>query len=480
MYSNRNNLRSELTANVSTSATSISITSWEWILWETDTVACLEHIENNVITKREIVKITAKSTDTFTVTRWFATCIMNDNTKEQGNTKQTFSVGDFLTLYLSKELWNSITDNIWINETALQTMVGHIVAPETCINNCCLWWKQAIDTAYVSKYWWNAWFGDASDGDLTITTSDLDERWNYFLCADKEYNFNNLTICEWVTVKFEWNGVPTINVWDTFRNYGVVELKAPFVSNTSQLDHWLASGTTICNQKTDWWICCGWDGWKGEDWRDCGWNYKWCCWCPWTATCGWDGWQGGWYTGSCSCCAQPWTPAIWLDGGNGGRWWWFYAPWWWGGGWGGGWWWRYWNGWNGGNGWYTDQQTSWATWWNGGNSWLYGTWWKGWTWWCVYSAWWRWWAWKGWNWYYGWCGGDSTYEWYAWDGWCGVMVWWHGGNATSNRADWAWKGWNAITNVYWFHLNARNIINTCINHFIFEWSFCLFFEFLLI
>ena len=57
MYANKNNLRSLLTANVSTTATSISITAWEWILRDTDTVACLEHIENEVVTKREIIKI---------------------------------------------------------------------------------------------------------------------------------------------------------------------------------------------------------------------------------------------------------------------------------------------------------------------------------------------------------------------------------------------------------------------------------------
>lgn len=53
------------------------------MLWDVGTVACLEHYEDNICTKREMVKITAKSDDTLTITRSFADCIMNDNTKAQ-------------------------------------------------------------------------------------------------------------------------------------------------------------------------------------------------------------------------------------------------------------------------------------------------------------------------------------------------------------------------------------------------------------
>ena len=101
MLSNKNNLRSELTANVGVLATSISITAWEWVLWENNMVACLEHYENDICTKREVIKITAKNNDTFTITRWFADCIMNDQTKQQGHGSQEFVVGDYLSLYLS-------------------------------------------------------------------------------------------------------------------------------------------------------------------------------------------------------------------------------------------------------------------------------------------------------------------------------------------------------------------------------------------
>jgi hypothetical protein len=39
------------------------------VLWENNMVACLEHYENDICTKREVIKITAKNNDTFTITR---------------------------------------------------------------------------------------------------------------------------------------------------------------------------------------------------------------------------------------------------------------------------------------------------------------------------------------------------------------------------------------------------------------------------
>ena len=116
MYANKNNLKSELTASVWTLDTTISITSWEWILRESDMVACLEHYEDEICTKREIVKITAISDDTLTITRWFAECIMNDETKEQWQASQEFGIWDFLNVYLNKELRESIVENVWNNE----------------------------------------------------------------------------------------------------------------------------------------------------------------------------------------------------------------------------------------------------------------------------------------------------------------------------------------------------------------------------
>lgn len=457
MLANKNNLKSELTANVWVLDTTISITSGEWILWENNMVACLEHYEDGVCTKREIVKITAKNNDTFTVTRWFAVCIMNDETKQQGQWSQAFSVGDFLSLYLSKELRESITQNIWINETALQTMVWHISAPRTCINNNCLSWKWSIDSAYNSKYWWIAWFGDASDGDCVITTNDLDSHWFKYFCASCEYNFNNLTICPWVTIRFLWSWVPRINVRNNFVNCGCIELKSWFVSNNNLTDCRLEQWCQICNQRCDRWACCGWRWW-------CGWynGSPWSSGCNWTASCGWAGWTGWQW------CA--WCPASWCNGWkwwsgessnrcNGGGWWW-----WWGG------WWIYWNGGDWWDGWYNwSAQMYWWEWWKGWNSGLFGHAWNGGAKWNAYS--WNGWKggdwWDGWIWWNGYSVGDRTSD-QPWSWWKGVLCGWKW---------WSWTWWSmrganggdAITNVYWLHLNARNIWNKCVDARWWQW-----------
>ena len=450
MFANKNNLRSELTANVGVLDTSISITSGEWILWENNMVACLEHYENEICTKREIIKITAKNNNTFTITRGFAVCIMNDQTKQQGQWSQTFSVWDFLSLYLSKELWESISWNIAINENALQTMLWHITAPETCINDNCLSRKNSIDSAYNTKYWWNAWFWNASDGDFVITTSDLDEHWYFYLGASREYNFNNLTICPGVTVRFLGSGVPTINVRNNFKNFGCIELKAWFVSNSSQTDCRLERGCEICNGNTDRGLYQGWRWWAG------GWNWsQGQAGSPWSFTSGWAGWTG-WQ----GC---PWNPADWMNGWKGGCW---KSSnncnggWWW---WGGGGWWLYWNGGDWWDGWFNGlSQTYGWEWWKGWNSWLFGRAWNG-------GA--EWWA-HSWN---GWKGGDGWDwriggDWYSvWSrtsdqagvGWKWILQGWTGWSASWSY--YWWNGGDAITNVYWFHLNARNIWNNYVD-----------------
>jgi len=361
-------------------------------------VACLEHYENDVCTKREIIKITAKNNDTFTVTRWFAVCIMNDETKQQWQEIQTFSVGDFLSLYLSKELRESITQNIWINETALQTMVWHLNSPRTYINDNCLSWKQSIDSAYNTKYWWLAGFGDASDGDLVITE-------DTFLDASREYNFNNLTICANATLRFCWLWVPTINVRNNFKNYWTIDMRAPYLQarNTELTDHRLFTNDKVSNNTddltqlwTEWWFYKWWSG--------AGWTASWSDASDWH---GWNGWSGGAYD--------------WINGWNGwtswsfwtGGWWWF-------------WMWKGWTGWTGACGW-----------WNGWN------WFHWWQWWNVTSS-------SrfdgGW-----WAGGLWVIRW--WDAW-----WW----VWSCDYNTLWNGWSAITNVYWLHLNARNIWNNLV------------------
>ena len=63
----------------------------------------LEHFENNVVIKREIVKVTDKNWDIFTVERAIEPCIQDDTaeTKQQTQLPLEFSTGDKVSLYLT-------------------------------------------------------------------------------------------------------------------------------------------------------------------------------------------------------------------------------------------------------------------------------------------------------------------------------------------------------------------------------------------
>ena len=477
MLANKNNLRSELTSNVSSSATSINITSWEWILRENNMVACLEHYEWEICTKREIIKITAKNSDSFTVSRWFAVCIMNDQTKAQGNTPQTFSTGDFLSLYFSKELRESITTWCVNNAEAIAQMSEHITTIKNCIDWCC---NNRIAKVWClnDSHFTNGWFWNASDWDCVV------EAWNHFREANKVYNFRNLTICEWACIRFEGEWVPQIKVYDHYINNGVIDTRAWYKKTCAcwkQICFWkncCASGDNSDNNCIVpwmywvWW--CGCDSWA---------TIHWCSWCCASWDMWWYGWKGwDWYIAWNVC--NPWW-AWWANDWCNGWTWWYWGSWPWAScwsgwtGWGWGWWgwaWRFWNGWDWWHGWTGWWNYNYRTraWWNGWvwwNSWLWWRWWNGWVWWTNWPSeiWWCWW--NGWCWYIGWNGWtgwntawQSWRNWSAWwTGWnwgCWVICWWNGWNswcwncASCWTHHW-WNWWNALTNIYWLIMNVR-------------------------
>lgn len=398
MLATKNNLKSELAQNVAVLDSTIKIKSGEGVLRENQMVACLEHYENDVCTKREIVKITAKNWDTFTVSRWFADCIMNDATKDKGHASQTFNQWDFLNLYLNKEIRESLQAEIQNNETAIETMLSNLSTPKNRVESNLDSWIWTVDSKFRTKYWWIAWFWTGADGDVVIEE-------DTFLDATREYNFRNLTIKAGVTVWFEWHGVPKINVRDTFRNEWTINLL--WVKNlcsttpNSYTDKRLENWTIVSNKFessavfTEPWRHFGgsWSQngetatvWKGGDWW-------------------WNPWSAVWVNGG------AWLDKIWSWTTDGGWWWW----------------WAY----------------------------LFGTWWKGW----LGATW--------WNWYIGGLWWWSKYQW-SWTpyqrvtgtGWRWLLRWWNWWSwYWWSDYNYLWNWWSAISNMYWLHLNARNIRN---------------------
>ncbi len=57
------------------------------------------------VIRREIVKVTNRSSDTMTIVRGFGTCVQDDtaNPKTQGTTIYVFDVGDSVALYITND-----------------------------------------------------------------------------------------------------------------------------------------------------------------------------------------------------------------------------------------------------------------------------------------------------------------------------------------------------------------------------------------
>lgn len=81
---------------------------------DTDYPCTLVSFDVDLITvlKREIVLVTAKSWDTFTITRWWGTCIGADGETTQGNTQYAFDENDYFFIGVVAEVIEDIQDEL--------------------------------------------------------------------------------------------------------------------------------------------------------------------------------------------------------------------------------------------------------------------------------------------------------------------------------------------------------------------------------
>ena len=453
----KNVVFSHITANLSANWTSIDITAWEWAMFQSWMIATIEQLNSEwKATAREVVLINWVSTDTLSITRAYEKCVMDDTAspKVMWNTKQSFTTWAKISVYVSKALLNWVQTRLsQVNCPCNTSVLNQALAMTSEIDCCCDNWREKLYDKLACKCWYrNCVFWTGCDWDLVVNSECLDEKWNYFLCANKVYEFNNLTIEEWATIRFEWQWVPIIRVRGRFINNWVIDMRwwactwaCCFVDDVS----W----ATIQNSSCNWSPCAWWTGWASA-WDHCYWDpWAWKTGCNWTATCWWAWWDAC-SSSQCACCG---CPADWLNGWAWWHWWWrTYSGWWWGGGWW--WWWRYWNGW------------TWWTWWNyeywyeSWNGWSWGNSWNFWTWW---TWWWSWWSWSswwaGWKWFIWWKWWNWLWNW--WNGWDWVLQGWTGWNSTSICGQVWWTGWNAINNMFWLLLSARIFNNA-------DWVIC--------
>ena len=432
---------SEITANLTANATSITVKTGEGTLFTQWMIATLEQLQADwkTATAREVVLISWISWDTLTLTRWYENCVMDDTAspKVLWNTKQAFTSWARISVYVSRALLNGVQTRLsQVNCPCNTSVYNQAIAMDTCLNNCCdKWWSKLYDKLAENCGYRCCVFWNGCDWDLIVNSSTADECWYYYLCANKEYQFNNLTIEEWYTVRFEKQWVARIRVRNCFINNWVIDLRWwECTGCCSYIDD--ITWTTISNLSYDRWPRCWW---QSRCW--------WAVGCPWSDNCWWDWWK----TTDCQ-----WTAADWFNWGHWGCWprWWN-PPAWWGWGWWG--WWRYWN-WGTWWTWWCNTYQSWPNyWWDWGNAsywWIWWTWWYPWHW---YSwAW--WWGWNWWNGYIWWEAWPNTDDW-AGTGGCWVIKWWKWWWGCYDTYAW-WRWGNAVNNTFWLFLSARIFDNS--------------------
>lgn len=360
--------------------------------------------------------------------------------------------------------------------------------------------------------WSSTWiskdiFWDGSDGNCTIEY-DASTCWNVFLEA-RAYNFNNLTICPNVKLRFCWEWVPILRVKNHFVNDWEIILRNPLLcNNSSYTDKYLkASINTKCNYLVStarnlynrlscenlmcspacWWL---WWPYMWKDcYRECTWannSYHWWDW--WAAWNPWENWCP-WYYCNAACTSYVWAWwAWWTSSYNnatawGWGWWsfdswgswhysgkrWCNAPWdwiWWD-------WWAWWS--------TLRNQCNWCCAWSYSHQWW--GWWWGWYWYCQWGNWWdagtlywcnseypcqcacwcsswQWWDWGNsimWKWGNWWKWRNSWDCWHCWGWmwWCSYYwdwwAWWEGLDTNAIcKIYHTWKWWCSVFGNWWF------------------------------
>jgi len=136
-YKNANNAQSTLAAEIATAgAGSCVLKTWEGALFPAtgSYFAVIEHLVATVVTKREIVKVTARSTDVLSITRSAGTCVQDDSAdpKLAWTTAYTFEVGDRISMYFCEE---DLADLKWAVETNASTTAAGRVEQATIAEN---------------------------------------------------------------------------------------------------------------------------------------------------------------------------------------------------------------------------------------------------------------------------------------------------------------------------------------------------------
>lgn len=135
-YNNSNNASTTISAWISASATTLLVDNGA-ILPNAPFLLTLEHMDNEKVTVREIVKCTAKIGNSLTIVRSAWTCVQDDTAtpKVQNNTPHSFNVWDVASIYWTSEqvqdIQNEINQKLNITDFQAWTYVYSSSSTET-------------------------------------------------------------------------------------------------------------------------------------------------------------------------------------------------------------------------------------------------------------------------------------------------------------------------------------------------------------
>ena len=162
-YQYANNAISYLTQNINTTDTTITVQDWEGAIFpEAPFLVTLESEVQGVVNAREIVKVTAKSWDTFTIERWAWVCVQNDSApmKVQGDSALEFPVGSRVCQYIQAELFDNVIQ--WVVEQSgvragsNESVVWNVAVFSDTAGHEIVDWGQALSGLATKNYVDNA------------------------------------------------------------------------------------------------------------------------------------------------------------------------------------------------------------------------------------------------------------------------------------------------------------------------------------
>lgn len=324
------------------SATTVSLTTWDWwLMWLDTPFKCIIYTLNEVWDrdKQEIVNVTNISWDILTVERAFEECPQSATAQTQTQNELVFPAWSFIEVVNTAEQIAEVSRQIAVDDDT--TDIVHKTGDESISWSKSFdadffqWYDESPNTkpsytdfsfatkAYVDTSVITAWlpfiFGDGSDWDLVVAS------WTTNINAWQIYNFNSINIAWGATL----STTDDVNIITSDQaNFiikakemtldGVIDLSWKWY-NPNSVDWWLVYSSIFFDRQdvvpndfySETWISwLSWDWWTwANSWTPPNWSLWWNWWLG-SRVAWWGGW-GWWAWVSWNNEAPWWDGAQW-------------------------------------------------------------------------------------------------------------------------------------------------------------------------